>query len=269
MAVLTDGWFSNAMVSPQGGGDFSIYEQHSTPRYAVGTRIMRQDGNEYAYAHFGADTATALLVAQDMSESGEPETDNIVVAPASAQTTTDGTINNKFIEITLASVTADQYAGGYLNITDGTGIGHSYRIKGNTATGNPASGNFRMELNEGLVLALDATSDISITGNPFANLEVATAATDIVISGVTIKAITVATNAYGWVQTRGVCVITVDATDLELGDNCALSADVAGNIYTVADAVTGAQIVADEEFVGVALDTPDDNSVCPVKLKIW
>jgi len=266
MTFPTDGWASNAIYEP--AGDFDIFEMHSNPRYAVGTRIRRQDGNEFVYSQFGADTTQGLLVAQDISESGVVETDNIVIAPASAANTNDGTIGSKFVQITLASTTTDQYLGGYFTITDGTGIGYVYRIKGNTAVDVPASGDFRLELHEPLQVALDATSDINITGSLYANLEVATAATDIVIPGVSCSNMDVSVADYGWVCVKGVWCISVDSTAITLGDMVALSADVSGNIYEVNDAGTGGQTINDEEIIGVALDTPDDNSFVLVKFSI-
>ena len=269
MAVTTDGWFNNSVPgTPQTISEGTIYDKDANPKRAIGSRLIRQDGSEFVYCHFGADTTQGLLVAQDISESGVVESDNIVVAPASAVNTNDGTIGAKFIEITLASITADQFAGGYFTITDGTGIGYVYRIKGNTATGDPAAGNFRLQIYEPLQVALDATSDINITGSLYSNLEVATAATDIVIPGVSCSNMDVSEQAYGWVCVKGVWCISVDATDITLGDMVALSADVSGNIYAVNDAGTGGQTVNDEEIVGVALDTPDDNSFCLVKFNL-
>ncbi len=267
MAVTTDGYFSNVIVKPIGGA-FDIYQMDNLPRVAIGTRLVRQDGNEFAYCHFGADTTQGLLVATDVSESGVAETDNIVIAPASAANTSDGTIGSKFVQITLASVTADQFAGGYLNITDGTGLGYVYRIKGNNATDVPASGDFRIQLHEPLQVALDTTSDIAITGSLYANLEVATSATDTVLAGVTCSNMDVSVASFGWICVKGVWTVNVDATDITIGDILVLSGDVSGAVHTFGDAVTTGIAYDEEEIVGTALDAPDDNSFVLVKLKV-
>ena len=141
-------------------------------------------------------------MATDESESSLADTDNIVIAPASAVDTTDGTLGSRFVQITLASVTANQYAGGYFVPTDGTGIGYTYRIKGNTATDNPATGDFRLELYDPLKVALTTTTDIAIQGCIFANCEPATT-TDISAAGVACS--NFALGEYGWIQTEGIC----------------------------------------------------------------
>ena len=56
MSVDTSAWFSNSIQGiPQVGADFNCFDKHYTPRYAVGTRVKRQDGNVFVYSHFGAD----------------------------------------------------------------------------------------------------------------------------------------------------------------------------------------------------------------------
>ena len=180
-----------------------------------------------------------------------------MIAPASAQTTSDGTIGSKFIEVTLASVTVDQFAGGYLHTTDDTGEGYTYRIRGNTATGDPASGNIRLELYDKLQVAIDATTDFAITGCLYANLEAATAATDYAIAGVSVS--TMSAGEYGWVQVAGVATILADGT-IAVGDNLTLSDGVAG-AFQLKDAET-------EPKVGYALFAPDNTGHGGVKLQL-
>lgn len=257
MAVSTTGWWSNSIVLPAGGGDFNIFDKHATPRYAIGTRITRQDGNEYVYSHFGADTNRGVLVATDMSESSDADQDNTMIAPASAVTTTDGTIGSKFIEATYASVTANQFAGGYLLTTDDTGEGYTYRIKGNTATNDPASGNIRIELYDPLQVAIDATTDAIIQGSLYANLEIAVDGTDDVLAGVTVSTMDVSVAAYGWVCVKGVVGILVGTTAPALGDIVALSSEVSGAVMTFGG---GASVVGDfvsEEIIGTCIGVGD------------
>lgn len=228
MGVSTDVWYQGSKPGvPTVGSDINIRDRHKLPRYSLGTKAECSDGRVYRYSHFGADTNRALVVAQDISESGQTSIDNIVVAPASAQTTTDGTTGQKFLELTLASVTKDEYAGGYLAVTNATGEGYTYQIKGNTATNNPTSGNIRMELWENLVLALDASTDIAIMGSKYQNLEAASASTDNVLAGVTVMDITVSDKSYGWVQTRGPCLVTADTDEPPdtIGDAVSISPD--------------------------------------------
>ncbi len=268
MAVSTDGWWSNAIYEPS--GDFNIYDKHATPRYAIGTRICRQDGNEYVYSHFGADTNRGVLVATDVSESSRVDSDNIIVAPASAQTTTDGTIGNKFIEITLASVTANQFAGGYFVTTDDVGEGYTYRVKGNTATGDPASGNFRLELYDKLQVAVDATTDFAIQGSLYTNLEIAVDGTDDCLAGITVSTMDVSAQAYGWVCVKGIVGALSDAqtTAIAIGDTVSLSSEVSGAVMILGEGSTAAVEYAKEEIIGTCLIAPDDTGHGVYKVNI-
>jgi hypothetical protein len=257
MAVSGDSYFSNSIQGiPQTGGDVDLYRNDVTPRYALGYRITRQDGNEYVYSHFGADSNRGILVATDASESSQVDTDNVIVAPASAVTTTDGTIGSRFVQITLASITADQFAGGYFVVTDDTGEGFTYRVRGNTATDDPTSGDFRLELEDPLVVAVDGTSDFAIQGNLYANLEAATAATDISVAGVTTNTMDVSEAAYGWVQTKGVVGILQDGT-IAIGDMCTLSDGTAGAIQVAAGGGTAMGDLIAEELLGTCLIAGD------------
>jgi hypothetical protein len=92
------------------------------------------------------------------------------------------------------------FDGGQLAITDGAGIGYTYDIIGNTATNDPASGNFRLELARPIVVALTTASDICIMGAMYGNLEPATT-TDINVVGVSMASM--AAGDYGWIMTKG------------------------------------------------------------------
>lgn len=260
MAVSSNSYFSNSVQGiPQVGADFDIFDAHATPRYAIGTRIKRQDGNEYVYSHFGADVNRGVLVATDVSESTLADSDNIIEAPANATDTSYGTINSKYIEATLASVTADQYAGGYLVTTDDTGEGYTYRVKGNTATDNPATGNFLIELYDPLQVAVDSTTDFAIQGNLYANLEIATAATDTNVAGVTVSTMDVSEKAYGWICVKGVVGILQDGT-IAIGDPVQLSDSTDGAVQVfggaTASTVTAADLIT-EEIIGTCLIAGD------------
>ena len=134
MAVLDTSYFSNASPGDVQLFKGNIFRKDATPVYPVGFRVTLAGGRVFRYAQYGADTNRGLIVSQDLSESAVVDTDNVMIAPASAVTVTDGTINSRFIQITLASVTVDQFAGGTLHTTDDTGEGFTYFILGNTAT---------------------------------------------------------------------------------------------------------------------------------------
>lgn len=240
----------------------SIYDMKSTPLFTVGTKVAFSDGRVYRYAHLGADTDTGLIVAADASESSALSDTMVVVASASSVKTTDSLTGSNYVEVTQASVTVNQFAGGYLRAIDGAGEGYAYRIRSNTVTGDPATGTVRYKLYDELQKALTASSTVAITGDAYANLEAATTTTDENIVGVTVANFDVSEAAYGWVQTRGVGTVLNDGTGglSTIGDMVTLSDSVAG-AYQVADAWT-------EPVIGVALDAVATGAHGGVMLRI-
>lgn len=230
MAVSTSNYFSNSIPDEVsvGGGNVNLFSTTTNPKHVIGYRISTADGRIFRYVHFGAAVTQGSILSQDLSESAAAEGALVVVAPASAATTTDGTSGSKYIEITEPSITKNQFAGGYLCMVTGTGHGYTYRVKGNSVTGlpdGPASGNLRLELFDPLQVTLNASTGLVLLGSKWANLEASTASTDYVVSGVSV--ISASANTYGWIQTKGVIGVRQDAT-VTIGAIVVLSATNAG-----------------------------------------
>lgn len=269
MATDAKSYFTNAFPGENQTFPGNIFRLEANPVLPVGFRVARADGNVYRYAHFGAATTTGLICSQDLSEVANVDSDNAMVAPASANNTNDGTINSRFIEITNTGATADQFAGGYLITTDDTGEGYTYRIKGNTAAGVPATGNYRLELYEPLVVAIDATTDFAIIACLWNNLEAAST-TDCALAGVSQRTTTAAL-PYAFVQTWGVCGITQDANVGATGDIATLSSLTSGNVGRfAADSVgtVAGQTVASDAIIGYYLDAGDATGQSTIYLQI-
>jgi len=246
MAVSTTSYFNNAIVGvPQVGADVDIYDQHSTPHFALGTKFERQDGAIFRYVHFGAAiTSAGLLLAQDISESGMELTSECILTSSSTYQMPDDPIGvypnckgSKYAIITKASITADQFAGAYFAITSATAnnvVGQTYRIRSNTAVDDPVSGSFRAELYHRLQTTLGSDSGAAIVGCKYANLEMAAwTGTDMVIAGVSILS-SGTTDVYGWVQTKGICAVLNDAAGTPLtGRVASISSDLTDAIGTV------------------------------------
>ena len=125
----------------------------------------------------------------------------------------------------LASAVKDQFAGGYFTVGRGTGVGYTYRIKGNTAsaTVNSVANTVIIELYDTLVASLDANSYVSVIGSLYTDLALARGAgTNYIPVGVTQAAMTA--NTYGWVQTHGVTGCLAGGT---LTGGCAVQASLA------------------------------------------
>jgi len=233
-----------------------IYEQSATANTFVGDELRFDDGRRYRYGYTAAAMNRGVLVGPDRSANCVIEVDNKLTAAAIGATTVIATDAG-----TLGSATADQYAGGYLHTTDDTGEGYQYRIKSNTAASSNA---VTFTLYDPLVIAVDTTTDVAITGCLFDELIIAST-TDVVASGV--SCINMTANYYGWFQVAGVATVLSDGV-IPDGAPCQLSDGVNGAAQqwggggaAVADLVT-------EQYVGTALFASDDTGHVALKLAL-
>lgn len=269
MAHSTSSRFSIAKEGvPQIVGAFDKFEMHKTPKFPLGYKVETADGKIFRYAHFGADTNRGVLVSADLSEVGQVDLDNSVVAPASSVSGTDGAIGTKFVEVTIASITLDQFAGSTLVVTDDAGEGYSYDIIGNTATGTPATGNIRLSLAQPLQVALTTASDISIQPCLYNDLEVATTGTDAIVAGVTCSTMDVSEQAYGWIQTKGLVGVLQDAKVPTVGSIVTLSKLTAGAVGPLGGASSAATDYVAEPIVGICVDPGDSTGHSVIKLNV-
>lgn len=234
MAVSTNSYFSNAIVGQtQIGADFNIYDVSTTPKYAVGLGFTRSDGAKFRYAHFGATTARGVLVSTDLSESQLDWAPGYTAALAANLTTPNGTsiapnaINSQYLQLTITA-SAGQFAGGYVTIASGTGLGFQYRVKDNTATGNPVTGDCYLELYDKVQAAIDSNTAVQITGCPYANLEILDDSDDRFPAGVTVS--NVSSSGYAWIQTGGVGTVLQDAVVGAVGATAFVSSNTDGAI---------------------------------------
>ena len=225
-----------------------IYEESSTPKHAIGEKVELADGRCFRYVYTAAAINPGLLVSQDVSATAIVESDGKLTAASAGATEVTYTDSG-----TVGSATADQYAGGYLHITDDAGEGHQYSIKSNTAASSNA---VTFTLYDGLVVAVTTDTDVGVTGGLYYNVVGATAGTDGIIAGVTTRGLT--SNYYGWVQTAGVATILADGS-IAIYDNLTLSDGVAGAVQ-LKDAET-------EPLVGFATFAPDNTGHVGVVLQ--
>lgn len=260
MAVTHTNYFTNAIVGqPMAGNDVDIFASDALPKLALGTRYVRGDGNTYVYSHFGASAPCGAVVSTDKSESHLSGV-NAFTAPATAgkppfENINMGAIGSHYILGNL-TIKENQLAGGYLTVYGNTGLGLTYRVRGNTSWAGTTS---RIELYEPLHQAIDATSDIVISGCPYANLEPSlTSATGAVtVDNLPVGVVTrnQSANTYGWICTKG---ITAVRTNGNTTAGMPLMLDGLGGKLGISNEVNGSMSAAGKiapRALGVALDT--------------
>lgn len=273
MAIDANSYFSIA-ANGQGAataGGFNKFQLDATPKFPLGFQIVGADGSIYRYAHMGAATNRGVVVAQDVSETSVVDTDNVVIAPASAVAVADqpnikpGALGSFYVQLTLAAVTSNQFRGAKFITTDDTGEGYTYDVIGNTATDTPATGDIRLTLAQPIQVALDTTTDIAIRGSQYSDLELATT-TDECVAGVTCSTTTTAL-PYAWIQTKGVCGILQDGT-IALGDVITLSDGTAGAVQALGGGGTDVTDVISEPILGYCVDPGDSTGHGSFKINL-
>lgn len=196
----------------------------SAQNQPLGSKAETVDGREFKYGLAGASNLAIGKLAQQAAVVANHQ--NISVAAAAAAGATQVTVT-----LGATAATANQYAGGYLNVIDVAGAGATYLIAGHPAASS--SGSLVVSLAEPITTALTTSSKANLTTNPYASMVISATTTISYITGVPGIAVTAA--FYGWFQTRGVASVLSDG------------AVTAGVGLKPSDAVTGA---AEAEVAG-------------------
>lgn len=223
----------------------------------VGQRFTTNDGRELVLVANGATALAGGVLVQSPAIVAGHQTLAMTVpstAPATAGTYLVSVTNGATV------INENYYAGGYLIVKDGTGIGQTLRIKSHP--GAAASSACVITLEDAIVTTLDATSVVNLIANPYSGAIIApTTATGNVI-GVSLYPLAASTaptwNAttgvktaagtqqYGFIQTKGIVSCLSDANVATVGLGLMRSTTTAGTVAV--RTATGAD-------VGIALQT--------------
>jgi hypothetical protein len=211
-----------------------LYEESATQKHRLGTIRETDDGRRFVYCQATAADLTAGCVV-----SKAVAAQDCTIAAADAAINLAGV---RKITVTLTGTpTLNLYRDGHLIITAGTGIGEYYKIKGNTADDNPASGRCTLYLYDALKTThVAASTTISIFANPYDGVLInpAVADGDAVTAeaplGVTQRPVTA--SYYFWAQTRGLgsCVLDVSTAGNEADEKRLIQGTTAGRLLVAA-----------------------------------
>lgn len=263
MALSSSSYYSNAIQGIPGAGvDVDVTRADSAPKYPMGYLIERADGNRYRYSYVGTATNAGNLVGQTQASGGAAYGAAKVVNPASAVAVPQeypilpGQVGSHYIEVTIASIAANKYQGGYLITTRGTGIGDTYRIIGNTATDTPATGNLRIQIAEPLKVALTGATGLTIATSIYNDL--AASATSATTATGVLMSTTTAANLWAWVCTRGIVGCVEDNTVTVVAGQQLVASRVTAGAYatlltggvTIGAAAFGSPVVGYSVVIG-------------------
>lgn len=234
MSILSD--FKSAGMSLFGinGGNTTTTDNSLSTE--LGASYLSADGRVFTLVQVGATAIVSGVLVQSPASIGSTHTGLTLSTAVIGATTITATLG-------ATAVTANQYAGGYLVISAGTGIGQTLRIASHPAAA--LSSTVVLTLEDPLSVAtLTSDSKGSLTlpqygsanGTAFSTFGVVvnpTTATGRVI-GATIyplPASTATAVSYGWIQTSGACAVLNDSATA-IGLDVMPSSSVAGAVVT-------------------------------------
>lgn len=210
------------------------FASETVPSHPLGSLGIASDGRKFRYALAGV---SALVAGELQQGRVEDQGDQSLLVAAAAigatSVTTVGTV----------TVTANQYANGYLVVTGegGTGNGLYYRIKSHPAA---TSAVVTLQLYDPIEVALNTSTQIDLVPNLYDGVVQYLASPTSAPAG--IAHIALPASSYGWLQTGGTGLVLADASGaIAVGQQVVASNQTAGAVEDVASTT--------QPIIGVAI----------------
>lgn len=220
---------STAMIS---GGIYDGPEDSSTTKFLqsrvpqVGTKVEFDDGRKFVMCSTAVNVEAGQLVSTATALATVISNLCAVAQIGSYQVVMDlhGTA---LFGAAAGTCPANCLAGGYLTMTDDTGEGYTYRIKGNTLGTNATASRVTITLFDPLKVAIDTTTDVFLVGPRYENVVLSTATLPPVgVAVIASTAATAGTTQYIWVQTAGIAGVKIETgTSIAIGKTLAADAN--------------------------------------------
>lgn len=191
-------------------GDPDVYDQSSTQLFPLATKLEYADGRVFRYGKFGA-TSTGAPMARLVGNAnlcpgatGEPDVDGFEGDPYTA-----AAVGDTDVDLEIATAYAENFFEDGMLACYPSGHYCTYRIAGNDL----GNGTYcRVYLDEPLKTALAADTGITAYKSRFSQLKQlgAEAASYVSALGVFLGD-TFTADYFGWIQTKGPCIITPTA----------------------------------------------------------
>jgi len=193
----------------------------------LGARMILPDGREFVHVLAGTVLSIGVPVVGKLLAGLAGSTVNLAVP-------TDRAIGATILTITMPAGTTvasvvDQYAGGYLSVSDSTGAGYVYKIKSSGTAAAASTATFTLEPSDPLKVALaNGSSTVSLRENGFYKVLDRGAGTGTVNIPAGVPQIAVSAGFYCWLQRRGEATLLSAGTIVETGRPFACATTVAG-----------------------------------------
>ena len=142
-----------------GENNIGFATDDSTQRFTVGTRAMSWDGSVLRYTKAGSTYTSYQMAVWSNATGAGVGFESINAASAKGE---------KIVRIAEASVTENQYAGGYLLLFHATGDGKVYTVIGNSAT---AGGLVTLFIDQPLGVAVTTSDNYELYASPYTDVK--------------------------------------------------------------------------------------------------
>jgi len=209
---------SNFLSGPVQVAAQTLHSSSADQYHKLGELIFANDGRAFRYAKAGG----SALVAGDLQQSQAEDTDTQGLTAVAAAV---GDLS--IVSTSTVTVTANEYAEGFILASVTPGLGIIYKIKGHIAY-TTAAPTFNLD-NDSVRVALTTTSRLDALANPYAATVVAPTSKTGPVVGAAVHAI--AASEFGWLQVLGAAALTCDATEaVVIGEPVIRSNGVAGAV---------------------------------------
>ena len=186
----------------------------------LGAKVESSDGRIFRYARVG----TTVLVPATLIQAPAEVTNHQGRTPAAAA------IGDTQVSVGLGATAADidQYAGGYLVVTNinGAGGGYAYGVRSHAAVAS--SGTITVFLTEAVASAITASSTIDFVANPY-NRVVINPVTTPTSAPIGVALGNPGASSYCWIQTHGPAIVQSEAA-ITVGASAAVGTTFAGTV---------------------------------------
>jgi hypothetical protein len=182
----------------------------------LGARAVTGDGRAFRYVLAGG---TSLVPGKLQSAAAETTAwQDLDIAAAAAGDTTITTTST-------ITATANQLAGGYVVVTNGTGAGWYYQISSNPAVSGAV---ITLSLRDSVQATIANTVDVDLIASPYSGVVLAAATQVAAVVGCGVFNVTNA--QYGWIQVAGPAACLADASAPTVGAMVVQSDDTDGAV---------------------------------------
>lgn len=220
-----------------------------TEEYTLGTELIKKD-QKWRYCKNGAGVLAPGKLVQS----------SLLIAAHHDMAPADTAAGSKTVSVTLgggAAATANQYAGGFLQIDDGAGEGFMYRVASHPAADAGAA--LVVTLEEGLQVAVAAATNVTLVANPWSGALVGATGLSAHVIGVSTSS--VAAGSYFWAQVGGPCSVLSDGV-------CTVGVGVVRSNATAGAVEASAAETDTQHQVGICMGASETGEYAAVHLTI-